>query len=266
MSWDLAEPLPAPRTAVTRKAYEAVRRAIISGSLTPGTPLNERQLAAQFGVSRTPVREALAMLATEELAVLGSSGQLVVREVTVTDIRETYDVRVMLEGYGARLAAAAATADDIERLRSLNDQLRKSFRLPAPEQDVAAQTRLDAAFHKGIAAASGNRALARLVGQLVDTPIRERAFFWFSRRRHLQSVTHHAEVIDALERRDPDEAERLWQAHIRVGGESLIAHLNESRGSARADELWASIEGDSQRSAPASADPAPPMTTADERD
>ena len=210
----------------------------MSGALPPGAALSDRQLAAQLGVSRTPVREALAMLEAEELAVLGPSGQLVVREVTVGDIRETYDVRALLEGYAARLAAEACSDDDRRRLRFINEELLTSFQRSESEQDVAAQTRLDAAFHKGIGAASGNRALARLVAILVDTPIRERAFFWFSRERHLLSVRHHANVLEALDRHSGAEAERLWKEHVRLGGESLVDALTRTHEASRGDELW----------------------------
>jgi DNA-binding GntR family transcriptional regulator len=210
----------------------------MSGALPPGAPLSERRLAARLGVSRTPVREALAMLEMEELAVVGAGGRLVVREVTVTDIRETYDVRLVLEGYAARLAAEVRSDDDLRQLRVINDGLKKSFRLPEAKQDVAQQTRLDAAFHKGIGAASGNRALARLVGLLVDTPIRERAFFWFSRERHLLSVRHHANVLEAFERRDAAGAEHLWKEHVRLGGESLADALTKTLEGTRGDELW----------------------------
>jgi DNA-binding GntR family transcriptional regulator len=220
----------------------------MSGAIPPGAPLIERQLAAAVGVSRTPVREALAMLESEELAVVGASGQLVVREVAVSDIRETYDVRVMLEGYAASLAAEARSDVDLRRLKLINDELRKSFRLPTAAQDVAVQTRLDARFHKGIAAASGNRTLARLVGLLVDTPIRERAFFWFSRERHLLSVRHHTGVLEALACRDAAEAENLWKEHIRLGGESLLMHLLKTAEAARDEELWDAVDADSATS------------------
>jgi DNA-binding GntR family transcriptional regulator len=218
----------------------------MSGALQPGKPLSERQLADKLGVSRTPVREALAMLDAEELVVLSPAGQLVVREVTVAEIRETYDVRIMVEGYAARLAADERSEDDLRRLRLINDELRRSFRRRRAEQDVGAQTMLDAAFHKRIASASGNRTLERIAGLLVDTPVRERAFFWFSKKRQLTSVEHHTNLLEALESRDPAEAERLWTEHVRLGRDSLVEHLTNAAQAERDQNMWAEIFAESE--------------------
>lgn len=226
-----------PRSAVARTTYETIREAIISGALPGGAAVSERQLAARLGVSRTPVREALAMLSGEELLVPNDTGQLVVREVSVADIREAYAVRFELEGFAARVAAETRTDRDLERLRAINESLRQAFEAAKPSDNRAVQTRIDAAFHKGIAAASSNRELARLVALLIDTPVRERAFFWFSRRT-LLSVRQHTEIIGALERRDSVEAQRLMQQHIREGGEELAEHLTQLKHAARGEQLW----------------------------
>jgi DNA-binding GntR family transcriptional regulator len=231
------------RSAVTRTTYEAIRRAIVSGALPGGVAVSERRLATRLGVSRTPVREALAMLSGEELLVPSDTGQLVVREVSVADIREAYAVRYELEGFAARLAAETRGDRDLERLRAVNESLRQAFEAAKPSDNRAVQTRMDAAFHKGIAAASGNRELARLVALLIDTPVRERAFFWFSGRTGL-SVRQHTEIVDALERRDGPGAQRLLQQHIREGGEELAEHLTQLKEAARGEQLWTAVRLD----------------------
>lgn len=237
------------RSAVTRTTYEAIRRAIVSGALPGGVAVSERQLAAWLGVSRTPVREALAILSGEELLVPSDNGQLVVREVSVADIREAYAVRFELEGFAARTAAETRSDRDLDRLRAVNESLRQAFEDAKPTDNRAVQTRIDAAFHKGIAAASGNRELARLVTLLIDTPVRERAFFWFSGRTRL-SVRQHTEIIGALERRDGPEAQTLLQAHIREGGEELAEHLTQLKDAARGEELWTTVSVDAWPSTP----------------
>ena len=238
---------PEPRdygsTAVAGATYDQIRQAIIAGALPGGTAVSERTLASSLGVSRTPVREALKMLASEELLVAGPSGQLVVRELSAADIRETYAVREELEGFAARVAAEARTSEDLDRLRSINETLRQAFEAAQPTDSRATQTRIDAGFHKGIAAASGNGVLARLVSILIDTPVRERAFFWFHRRT-LLSVREHEHIIDALERRDADEAERLVKQHIHDGGDALVDHLTQLKEAARGEQLWVAAELD----------------------
>jgi DNA-binding GntR family transcriptional regulator len=238
----------ARRSAVTRTTYETIREAIISGALPGGAAVSERQLAARLGVSRTPVREALAMLSGEDLLVPSDTGQLVVREVSVADIREAYAVRFELEGFAARVAAETRTDSDLERLRAINESLRQAFETAKPTDNRAVQTRIDAAFHKGIAAASSNRELARVVALLIDTPVRERAFFWFSRRT-LLSVRQHAEIIAALERRDSLEA----QQHILEGGEELAEHLTQLKKVARGEALWTAASLDAWQPTPTEA-------------
>jgi DNA-binding GntR family transcriptional regulator len=231
------------RSAVTRTTYEAIRQAIVSGALSGGVAVSERQLAVQLGVSRTPVREALAMLSGEDLLVPSDNGQLIVREVSVSDIQEAYAVRLELEGFAARVAAETRSDRDLDRLRAVNESLRQAFEDAKPTDNRAVQTRIDAAFHKGIAAASGNRELARLVALLIDTPVRERAFFWFSGRTAL-SVRQHTEIIAALERRDGARAQTLLQQHIREGGEELAKHLTQLKDAARGEQLWTAVSLD----------------------
>ena len=106
----MLEPLP-KRSSTVREVHQRLRSAIVSGALAPEARLYEQRIAAELGVSRTPVREALAMLDAEDLVVAGRTGGTIVRRVSVDEVRETYEVRAVVEGHAARLAAERITAD-----------------------------------------------------------------------------------------------------------------------------------------------------------
>src|SRR5438128_2769055 len=101
--------------------YEALRRAIVTGEIRPNQPLIELDLAAQLGVSRTPVRESLQRLATAGLVVPRKRGWAV-REFTTDEIRQNAEVRLALEGYAAGLAATRASAAQIAELKAIHEQ------------------------------------------------------------------------------------------------------------------------------------------------
>lgn len=229
-------PLPS-RGSNARETYLRLRDAILSGSFAPGARLYERQVGAELGVSRTPVREALAMLEAEELVVSVPNRGTVVRRVSPAEVRETYEVRRVLEGFAARLAARRITRGEILRLRRLNRAMARALgpAYSSEGEHVGELARLNAEFHEFIAAVAGNRVLERTLASLIQAPLYARAFFWYSDPRKRASIEEHERLVEALERGDARGSERLWQAHLERGRDTLIEYL-EKHAEERAEE------------------------------
>src|SRR5580765_5135655 len=131
----MLEPLP-KRSSTVREVHQRLRSAIVSGALAPEVRLYEQRIAAELGVSRTPVREALAMLDAEDLVVAGRTGGTIVRRVSVDEVRETYEVRAVVEGHAARLAAERITADQLGVLGRLDERIKPAMDRPHAVEDV----------------------------------------------------------------------------------------------------------------------------------
>lgn len=226
----MLSPLPT-RNSSSRETYLSLRGGILSGALAPGYRLYEGRIAAELGVSRTPVREALAMLEAEELVVSVPNRGTVVRGVGAEEVQETYEVRAAVEGYAARVAAGRAGKPELAALRRLEREMERALarRFPSEGERVRKLADLNAEFHKAIAAATGNRVLMRTIGTLIDAPLHARAYFWYTEPRKRQSASDHARMIELLEAGDPDECERFWQSHLYRGRDSLIEYLRTMR-------------------------------------
>jgi DNA-binding GntR family transcriptional regulator len=154
--------------AHTRVAYAALRERIASGGLGPGTWLREHTVATSLGLSRTPVREALRLLAAEGVVELVHNRGARVVSWSAEDIDEAYRLRALIEGYGAGLAAARADAACVAELRSLQERYEqalgragsRSRRRPSGNDD----------FHAAVLAASGSARLPVLVAVVSSAP------------------------------------------------------------------------------------------------
>ena len=223
----MLEPLPG-RKSTTREVYVRLRDAIVSGALAPDVRLYEQRLAANLGVSRTPVREALAMLDVEELVVSENNRGTVVRRISYEEVRETYEVRAVVEGYAARLAAGRMSRGQLAELKALDEQMKQAINgcgKPREEQ-VNELGRLNAEFHQVVATAAGNRVLGRTVGFLLNTPLYARAYHAYADLSKRASISDHGRMIELLATGDPDLCEQFWREHLYRGRDYMIEHLD----------------------------------------
>ena len=222
----MLEPLPG-RTSATRGVYLRLRDAIVSGTLAPDMRLCEQRLAADLGVSRTPVREALAMLDAEELVVSESNRGTIVRRIGPEEVQETYEVRAVVEGYAARLAAGCITRVLLAELRALDEQMRLVVNGQGDPVDEQARAlgELNAEFHQAVAAAAGNRVLARTVASLLNTPLYARAYYAYADPSKRASVMDHGRMIELLAAGDAHACEQFWRDHLYRGRDYMIEHL-----------------------------------------
>ena len=222
-------PLPS-RNSSTRETYLTLRKAILSGALPPEWRLYEHRIGAELGVSRTPVREALAMLEAEELVVSVPNRGTLVRRITVDEVKETYDVRAVLEGHAARLAAGRISAAELARLRRLARDMRRALARNYPSEDrrVDDLASLNAEFHMTVVTVAGNRVLQRTIESLIDAPLYARAYFWYKDPLKQASFDDHERMIELLAAGDPDACERFWAEHLRRGRDYLIDYLRDA--------------------------------------
>lgn len=184
---------------------------VFEHELPPGSRISEAQLTRQLGMSRTPVREALARLESEGMLKAAPGRGFLVAELTAGDLIDIYRVRSVLEGLAAEEAARRATRVDIARLEDTYEAMTRASAV-GRDDDLA---RSNSEFHALIAEISGN---AYLQAMLDD--IRE-VFEWFRTTaltlpgRRDTAHDEHGQMIDALRRADADEARELAQGHVR---------------------------------------------------
>jgi len=198
--------------------YRRLKDRIISGSLAPDTRLIELSIAAEFGVSRTPVREALKRLAAENLVLSDPARGMVVHAPDASEIEDVFIMREALDGLAARLAAHRVTPSELARLRLIVDSMRSGVTNDRREQIVVANLR----FHDVIYAAAGNRMLARVASDLRDFVRRFSTLPFASPDRVEHVLAEHEAILDALERHDPEAAERASDSHLGNAREYLV--------------------------------------------
>jgi DNA-binding GntR family transcriptional regulator len=200
-----------PPIVYTSKAdmvTSALREMIITGALKPGEHLRQRDLAVQFGVSPTPVREALRRLESEGLVSDQQHRGSSVVERGFGDTQENYEIRAMLEPMASRLAAGKITGEQIAELRSINERLANTL-VGAPEFG-----RLNYEFHLEIGAVAASPLLLSLIRLLWQ------AFPQGPQVRgpRQKSIGEHARLIDALEQGNGELAAEITRAHILGAG------------------------------------------------
>lgn len=207
--------------------YAAVRDDILAGRWSGGDRLREEDLAADAGVSRTPVREALRRLAAEGLVRYERNRGATVQSWSVHDLDEIFGLRSVLEPWAARLAAEAGRVD-VDALADLADRMDKT--VTGRGVDVDRLTELNNRFHAMVLAGSGNGRLGGVVTGIVQVPLVWRTFSRYSGDALRRSLTHHHEIVDALRARDGDWAEAVMRSHVRAAWTSLRAPLGAGVG------------------------------------
>jgi DNA-binding GntR family transcriptional regulator len=204
--------------AVARRLQEA----IVSGELAPGTRLGEQTLARQFGVSRTPIREALLLLRNERLIDMPPNRPALVRNFTADDLHEMHSLRAVLEGYAARTAAAKLTEAGLARLAESTERY---GRLREEDEDLPRLVAENMAFHETIIDAAASERLASMIRQVTVLPLIYRSYMTYSRDNRDTAWRHHQQILAALRDRDPDAAEIAMKAHVLWARDVALAHL-----------------------------------------
>ena len=206
------------------QAYQQIRRAIRQRRFRAGDRLREVELAEMFGLSRTPIREALSRLQAEGLAAENAQRGFTLIEFDHAMVTELYVLREALEGTAARLAARSIDDAELELLRTLQREYAAMLH-QGREPDMTEKNRQ---FHEALCLCARNRFLLRTLDPVHDALGLLGESNLVNPERALQNVTEHAAIIDALERRDAEMAEALVRAHVRAAYAARIRRMFSS--------------------------------------
>ncbi|WP_052401319.1 GntR family transcriptional regulator [Muricoccus aerilatus] len=190
---------------------------IAEGRLDPGSRLDEQEVAQRFGISRTPVREAFRLLASDRLVELRGRQGALVRRIGVHTLVEMFQVMGELEGLCARLAARRASARQIERLATIHLRLEA-----AAEAGPDAFYDVNQEFHEAIYEASCNVFLAEETRKLRNRVATYRRRVTRMPDRIRDTIREHAEIMDAIVTRNPERAHAAMRAHLSLLGDNLL--------------------------------------------
>ena len=196
-------------------AYSLILAAIDEGVYRPGDRLVESELAERFGVSRTPVREALQRLETQSL-LTRDGRSLIVASLDHNQLAELYVVRAELEGLAARLAARHATVEEVRVLRDMVATDRALI------DDPRALSRANKRFHKQLHLASHNRFLVQQLDMVHRSMALLATTSLEAEGRGSAALEEHAAIVEAIACGDGDAAEKALQAHISLAFETRL--------------------------------------------
>jgi DNA-binding GntR family transcriptional regulator len=203
---------PRFRTA-TEFVENTLKEAILTGALPGGTPLRQEDLAAEFGLSRMPIREALRQLEAQALVDFYPHRGAVVTEISAAEGADNYAIRAALEPAALRLSVSNLTADDIKRARDIVEEM--------DAQEGQHLGELNRRFHMTLYSRAGRPRLLTLVDQQLAAADRFLRFHLAAMGRNHLSQEEHRGLIDACSARDADEACAILTAHIETAARNL---------------------------------------------
>jgi DNA-binding GntR family transcriptional regulator len=203
-----------PAQALYEQVAERLRGRILAHTLAPGSWIDEQALAAEYGISRTPLREALKVLAAEGLVTMKLRRGAYVTEVSSRDLSEVFHLLALLESDAGRVVAQNATPAQIAELQAVHDEL---------EASVADRDRFFAAnerFHMRLLEIADNRWRIQLVHDLRKVMKLNRHNSLFKQGRLEASLKEHRQIMAALKARNGEKVQALMQQHLDAGREA----------------------------------------------
>jgi len=200
--------------ALYQEVAERLRQQIFARQLEPGSWIDEQKLAVEYGISRTPLREALKVLAVEGLVTMKVRRGAYVTEMSREDVAQVYHLLGLLEADAAGEAARQAGAGQLAELRQLHERLEKQVK----NRDAFFAT--NEAFHMKLLEVAGNRWRRQIVDDLRKVMKLNRHHSLFRQGRLASSLAEHRELMAAIEGRDARAATRLMRSHFENGLEA----------------------------------------------
>lgn len=202
-------------------AYEELRQRIIDLRLPPGVVVNENALAAELGMGRMPVREAIARLATDRFITVLPRRGTVVTPIGLDDVLDMFEAREAIECGVAHIVATRATADDLATLRKLVEAADRARDATHHEEFL----RDDHAIHASLVHMVRNSLLQDAADRLLLHNLRFWRTYWASRPARQATMISHADLLAALEMHDPDGAEKAMRHHLVASRQLLQTSL-----------------------------------------
>jgi GntR family transcriptional regulator, rspAB operon transcriptional repressor len=214
------------QTKISEQVYQYLRGEIVAGRMPPGERLDLEELVERLKISKMPIKEAVARLASEGLLAIQARRGTFVARLDPVELAETFEVRCALEVLAGKLAVKHVTKADLERLRALIAAMEKSNTV----RDVQLHLEQNAEFHGLIVQRSGNRRLLetyhRLRTPLQIAGIHSNTDNWVDRIAREQR--EHRAIVRALEQRDPAAVEQAVTAHVQRASNSLVEDVERT--------------------------------------
>jgi len=195
----------------TKHAYDCIRQKIITLALAPGTLINEQELADALNTGVGAVREALKLLAHDELVHITPRHGLYVADINLADLEQLSEMRLTLEPFCAGLAARRAEPDDLAVLEALRQE-----QVATPSADSRRLLEIDHKFHQALIRAARNKYLARSLEHFFGLSQR----LWYLTLPRIDflsgAVAEHLDLIQAIRERDAERAEKIMHHHVRA--------------------------------------------------
>jgi DNA-binding GntR family transcriptional regulator len=217
-----------PPPGLHQVAQDALRRKIVRGELAPGRRLSEPELCEMLGISRTPLREALKLLANEGLVTLRRNRSAIVAPLDPAALRCLFEAESCIESFAAGLAAERLTAAELKRLRTLQERMEKS----QLRGDLDGYFYVNQQIHRLIVAGAKNPALCEAHDVLLGRLARARYMALAVQGRWEESILEHRRILSALESRDPEQSRDLFAHHIGRTGDIIAAYAAGPAGAA----------------------------------
>lgn len=216
--------IPLPRQGLHEEVVSRLRLRIVEGLIAPGAKLNERELSEALQVSRTPLREAIKMLAAEGLVELLPNRGAVAAQLDRQDVVDAFEVIAGLEGMSGELAAARITEAELAEIRALHYEMLAAF----TRRDLPAYYRLNARIHQCINAAARNPVLAQTY-RTVNARLQALRFRSnFDERKWAIAVQEHEAMVDKLAARDGAGLRALLVQHLENKRDAVLDLMQQS--------------------------------------
>jgi DNA-binding GntR family transcriptional regulator len=209
-----------PRSLLKDQAYDQLKKRLLNSEYPPGMFLSERSLAEQLGMSKTPIKAALERLEAEGYLSVSPQQGIVVREMSVREIADQYEIRAALESYTVRALAGKLQPEQITRVQA-NLQAQSKLR---NRTDVPRAVELDAEFHGLFVEFLGNTEILRVTGHLrerISRVITE--VFRLAPMRIASSYEEHVAIADAVLQNRGDVASELIAKHLNIGKQLILS-------------------------------------------
>lgn len=222
---DIARLAPVAAPLLIDETARVLRELIVDGTIAPGSRLSERQLGEKLGVSRTPLREALRLLAGEQLVDLSPRRGASVTKLDPETIEHVFRVLDSLERLAIELACVAMDDEAIAGVSDLHDRMRRYYE----KRDKRRFFAINQEFHEAILRGSGNPVLERTYRGLSGQVRRARYMSLNTEEEWASAVREHERIVDALVKRDVAKASRALSAHIEAKKKKVLRQLARER-------------------------------------
>jgi DNA-binding GntR family transcriptional regulator len=220
----MAEIISIPRQVLHQEVAVRLRQRIVEGHLTAGAKLNERELCELLRVSRTPLREAIKMLAAEGLVSLLPRRGAVVAQLSAQDVADTFELIAGLEGQAGELAAQRITEDELAEIRALHYEMLAAF----TRRDLPTYYRINAQIHARINAAARNRVLTQ-TWSTVNARLQALRFRSnFDETKWKRAVAEHDRMVELLAARDGPGMRALLVSHLLEKRDAVLELMRQA--------------------------------------